>query len=498
MERILVLYRIINEYPSDDIPNAFYLTVRRDKQVYLINILNVWASIEMLSTNYTFEAVVGANDRTVSLKSPASVVPVIDGVISLLLSPSGDSPQIFSRNPIAQQSYQKQTTNIGQGYHEKPQSSKVFQKNIDEKPLKKSMNRDQSRVPEQMSHASQDSTVSVISDTAVDAAIVAKEVAGAAARSLMSFATKSLKTVVTAAATLTGNIQVGKHRVMVLKELAEGGFGKVFLVKDTDSKREYAMKQLLCQSKDQLKEAENELMALKRFRNKTNLINLIDYGATSSRQAHIQKEVFFLFPFFTKGTVWNAIELALPSEDLDWPFPEARAVKVMKEICKGLVHIHEVGLAHRDMKPHNVIFDDDYSAVIMDLGSVTTAHVTVNTRQQALDLEEEAASKTSAPYRAPELTQVEIGGCVDERVDIWGLGCTMYCIAFGRSPFETTREGVLKLAILNGRFTIPAGGRIRNCVFSSGYISLIESMLLVDPTKRPGLQEIYDRLERLL
>jgi hypothetical protein len=40
----------------------------------------------------------------------------------------------------------------------------------------------------------------------------------------------------------------------------------------------------------------------------------------------------------------------------------------------------------------------------MDLGSVTTARVDVKTRQQALNAEEEAAQKTSAPYRCPELT----------------------------------------------------------------------------------------------
>ena len=35
---------------------------------------------------------------------------------------------------------------------------------------------------------------------------------------------------------------------------------------------------------------------------------------------------------------------------------------------------------------------------------------------------------------------------------MWALGCTLFCLAFGRSPFETSREGVLRLAILNGRY----------------------------------------------
>ena len=45
------------------------------------------------------------------------------------------------------------------------------------------------------------------------------------------------------------------------------------------------------------------------------------------------------------------------------------------------------------------------------------------TRQQALALEDEAACKTSAAYRAPELTSVPQPPCqIDEKVDIWGLG----------------------------------------------------------------------------
>ena len=83
----------------------------------------------------------------------------------------------------------------------------------------------------------------------------------------------------------------------------------------------------------------------------------------------------------------------------------------------------------------------------MDFGSVTPSTHTISTRQQALACEEEAASKTSAAYRAPELTQCNYrpAQLIDGRVDIWGLGCTLYCFAFGRSPFETPQEGILKL-----------------------------------------------------
>jgi hypothetical protein len=61
----------------------------------------------------------------------------------------------------------------------------------------------------------------------------------------------------------------------------------------------------------------------------------------------------------------------------------------------------------------------------------------------------------------------------------------MFCLAFGRSPFETSKEGVLRLAILNGRYQAPAGNRMRQCTFSDAYMDLIQQMLQVDHTQRP-------------
>ena len=86
---------------------------------------------------------------------------------------------------------------------------------------------------------------------------------------------------------------------------------------------------------------------------------------------------------------------------------------------------------------------------------------------------------------------------IDERVDIWALGCTMYCFAFGRSPFETTKDGVLKLAILNGKYTTPQGARNRDCVFSPRYLQIIQNILNVDHTKRPFVSEVISMLESI-
>lgn len=96
---------------------------------------------------------------------------------------------------------------------------------------------------------------------------------------------------------------------------------------------------------------------------------------------------------------------------------------------------------------------------------------------------------------------------------IRGLGCTLYCLAFGTSPFESPREGVLKLAILNAKYSTPplrnattAGGLLggKECLNGSGaafsirFLTLIDKMLQLRLEDRPFMPEIISECEDIL
>jgi len=331
-----------------------------------------------------------------------------------------------------------------------------------------------------------------------------KEGVTSAAKSLFSFAASSLSkladvAIVASSGSASGapvQMQIGNTKVTIAKELAEGAFGTVYLVHEVETHERFAMKKLICQSKEQIAEAHNELSALQRFAGHENIVSLIDHCSTSSKQ-HSQgtRIVMFLFPLYPRGTAWDAIEQGVSG---DWPFSETRALLVLIGAARGLAWMHEKGFAHRDIKPHNILLANDDTPVLMDFGSVTAARKEITTRKQALDAEEEAASKTSAAYRAPELTTTPHPICIDERVDVWALGCTLFCLAFGRSPFETAREGISRLAILNGRYQVPAGNRMRDCTFSQAFIDLIASMLDLDHNQRPFANEVVEQCSSLL
>lgn len=135
--------------------------------------------------------------------------------------------------------------------------------------------------------------------------------------------------------------------------------------------------------------------------------------------------------------------------------------------------------------------------LLMDFGSAYPAKVTITTKQQAGKQQEIAEEHSSMPYRSPELTQVKVGSILDGKVDVWSLGCTLFAMAFGESPFEyhinKQGGGSLALAILNGQFSFPSATTTSaRITYSDGLKELVSWMLTVDPTERPSIQQVRD------
>ncbi len=113
------------------------------------------------------------------------------------------------------------------------------------------------------------------------------------------------------------------------------------------------------------------------------------------------------------------------------PFLEAReAVDVFLQICEGLAHAHARGIVHLDLKPNNVLCSQKDGIKLVKLVDFGIARAISAEREQLSESEEVIGS---LPYMSPEQLQ---GSAIDFRSDVYSMGCLMYEVLTGRTPFE--------------------------------------------------------------
>src|SRR5262245_56598403 len=115
------------------------------------------------------------------------------------------------------------------------------------------------------------------------------------------------------------------------------------------------------------------------------------------------------------------------------PLSIAEACRAAQDAARGLAHAHAAGLAHRDVKPANLISAADGTVKVLDFGLASVAAgEAIATAGGGLTGTGIVAG--TPDYIAPE--QIANSHAVDGRADIYGLGCTLYHLLAGRAPFS--------------------------------------------------------------
>ncbi|XP_074278079.1 uncharacterized protein LOC141601682 [Silene latifolia] len=320
-----------------------------------------------------------------------------------------------------------------------------------------------------------------------------------------------------------GDVWINENRFRIVRQLGEGGFAFVFLVKEllTNASSSsglsnklkdssflsddgtYAMKKVLIQNNEQLELVREEIRVSSLFTH-PNLLPLLDHAIIKIKATPEQSwkhEAYLLFPVHLDGTLQdNATAMKAKKEF----FSTLEVLQTFRQLCAGLKHMHNFDPphAHNDVKPGNVLITHRKGqvpvAILMDFGSARPARRQIRSRTEALQLQEWASEHCSAPYRAPELWDCPSNCDIDERTDIWSLGCTLYAIMYGVSPFEYAlgeAGGSLQLAVVNAQVKWPAGPKTP---YPDALHQFVTWMLQPQPTVRPRIDDIVIHVDKLI
>ncbi|MFO7561432.1 MAG: serine/threonine-protein kinase [Enhygromyxa sp.] len=215
---------------------------------------------------------------------------------------------------------------------------------------------------------------------------------------------------------LVGTVLADRYKVISV--LGDGGMGRVYLGEHVTLRKKVAikvLKQEFCHDRTNVERFLQEARAASMIRHE-NIVDIMDFGQVPGGS------VFFVMELLEGSDLSDLLKQV---KKLPW----LRTRNILLQVVRALRAAHESGIIHRDMKPANVFLIDRSSAhdyvKVLDFGIAKVD-------DQSTGLTRTGAVFGTAGYMAPEQA---CGDPVDGRTDVYAVGCMMFELLTGRTPF---------------------------------------------------------------
>ena len=232
--------------------------------------------------------------------------------------------------------------------------------------------------------------------------------------------------------------QILDARYQVMKKLGEGGMSYVYLAKEISSGATVAIKVLSPR-------LASDKSSVERLRREAGLAMRLDHPNVCRilRLGESEDGLIYLVMPFLKG------ELLSDREVRGGPMDITLGVTLLKQMCAGLHHAHELQIIHRDLKPENVMLVPDDNggaerAVVMDFGLA---------KERRADPAIAKLTATGIILGTPEFMSPEQirGKPLDARSDIYALGIVAFEMFTGKLPFQGRNAQEMMIARLRSQ-----------------------------------------------